>query len=255
MARVGFVGTGAIASAMVQALGGQDHSLLVSERSQSRAQALAATYDSVSVADNAGVVAGSDIVILCLPADVARDVLPDLTFREDQTVISVMAGFSLQELAHSCAPATDLAIMIPLPSLPSGVSPIVAFPHSDAIVSLFGKSAQLQFAPSEDALNAHFAATAMLLPIMTQIDVAANWLAAGTDDKPAAERYMSALFASYFKALELDPQMNFETLKAGLSIEGGMNSRLTKSLRDLGVEEKIVATLDQFSDQMRLTSK
>ena len=106
MARVGFLGTGEITSAMVRALRGQGHSILISPRNATVAASLAAEVEGVTVAPNEAVVAGSDVVFLCLLARVAEEVLPGLPFRADQTVISVMVDAPLAKLRQLCAPAT-----------------------------------------------------------------------------------------------------------------------------------------------------
>lgn len=85
--RVGFLGTGEITAAMVRGLQGQGHRILVSPRNAERAAALAAEFREVSVAPNDQVVAGSDVVFLCLLARVAGEVLPGLPFRAGQTII------------------------------------------------------------------------------------------------------------------------------------------------------------------------
>lgn len=252
MAKIGFLGTGAIAQSMVQTLAGDGHDLIVSRRNTDYSTALATKHNNVSIAENAALVEACEIIIVCLTADVARSILADLPFRASHTIISVMAGVSSRELAELCKPVTDVSVMIPLPSLPSGVSPLVAFPKKDVITDLFGSHAQIQFAPSEAALNAHFAATALLLPILTQLNVTANWLANHTGDKAAAENYLSDLLASYFTILAQDTEAGFETMMKGLSVEGGMNDSLAQRLRNIGAEGAIREMLDGFGADLGL---
>jgi pyrroline-5-carboxylate reductase len=54
--RIGVIGCGTIASAVVHGIAGDGHQITVSERSSRYADALAAAYDNVTVADNQGVV-------------------------------------------------------------------------------------------------------------------------------------------------------------------------------------------------------
>lgn len=90
MARIGFIGAGEIASAMVRGLAGKGHSILVSERNAQTARTLADTFGEVAVEPNQDVLDGSDVVILCLLKPVGEAVLPDLRFRAGHSVISVM---------------------------------------------------------------------------------------------------------------------------------------------------------------------
>lgn len=253
MATIGFLGTGAIASAMVETLSGQDHRLIVSNRNSEVSGVLSETYADVSVADNSVVVSQAEIVILCLPANAARDVLPLLVFQSDQKVISVMAGMAMSELTALCGPALDICIMIPLPSLPSGLSPLVVFPHSDVVTNLFGDKANIQVMADENGLNAHFVATAMLLPIMTQLHVAAGWLGKHTGDSGAAESYLSSLLASYFALIKSEPNLTIASVMDGLSIKGGLNDTLNEALRTTGAMTSISETMDVLGHRLGLT--
>ncbi len=112
MTHVGFLGTGHIAAPMARALATRRHSVIVSSRNESVSAALASEHDSISVADNQEVLDHSEVVILSLRAQVAQEVLPRLAFRSDQTLISVMAGVTLAELAELCAPASQISLTI-----------------------------------------------------------------------------------------------------------------------------------------------
>ena len=92
--RIGVLGTGTIATAVVHGIAGDGHQIVVSERSAENTSLLAAAYDEVSIAGNQSVLDQSDVVFLGLMAEVAEKMLPGLSFREDQRVVSFMAGAS-----------------------------------------------------------------------------------------------------------------------------------------------------------------
>lgn len=255
MARIGFLGTGEIASAMVSTIAGDDHEILVSERNLRISGDLSHRFDTVGRAPNETVVAQSDIVVLCLLADVARETLPHLPFREGQTVISVMAGMSVKEITDLCAPAREIAVAIPLPILPLGGTPLVAYPETAALDALFGSHASIHHCTSEEALNAHFAATGLLLPILDQISVAAGWLAGFTEDRGAAEAYLAALLGGYCRLLGHSPDLDLGELRRGLSTEGGLNQTLSAALVSNGTPEALEAGLDGFRARLGLSEK
>lgn len=124
--RLGFVGTGTIASATVRGIAGGGHQITVSDRGAAHAARLAAEFENVSIADNQGVIDQSDTLFIGLMAESAPDILSRLTFRADQQVISFMAGLPLDALAPLVAPAHAAAIMLPFPGIAQGGSPILA---------------------------------------------------------------------------------------------------------------------------------
>jgi len=66
--RLGVTGCGTIASAVVRGVADDGHSIAVSERSSTHANALAEAYENVRIADNQAVVDASDVIFLGLMA-------------------------------------------------------------------------------------------------------------------------------------------------------------------------------------------
>ena len=136
--RIGVIGCGTIAAAVVRGIACDGHKITVSERSARHATALAEEYESVRIADNQGVVDASDVLFLGLMAEVAPDVLGVLTFREGQRVITFMAGASLEQADAMVRPARADAVMMPFPGITKGGSPIIMYGNAQLVTDLFG---------------------------------------------------------------------------------------------------------------------
>jgi pyrroline-5-carboxylate reductase len=226
--RVGLLGTGEITAAMVRGLKGQGHRILVSPRNATTAAMLAAKVPEVTIAPNDAVVANSDVVFLCLLASVAFDVLPGLPFRTDHTILSVMVDAPLAKLQKLCAPATDIAITIPLPPIANGGCPLPVYPDNPTLHALFGARNLILPQPSETALNAHLGASALCSPILDQLLAATDWLAGFTHDPAQAETYITAMIRSYLPATARGGEL-VEALRK-LSTEGGLNATLRAAM-------------------------
>lgn len=255
MARIGFLGTGEIAQAMVATFAGDGHQIIVSERNLDRSAALVRDYPGVRRAENQQVVDDSDIVILCLLGDAARNLLPDLRFRADQTVISVMARMPLAELGRLCAPATDLAVAIPLPPMPLGGTPLATYPENARLRELFGRHVRIHPCASEEELAAHFAATGVLLPLLDQMQVAARWLAGFTGDERQAAAYLAGLVGGYCRMLTAEDAPDLSRLRAGLNTEGGLNQTLSRAVRESGADEALEDGMDGLRAGLDLPPK
>lgn len=255
MARIGFVGTGEIANAMVRGIAGDGHAILVSERNAGIAAALARDCADVSVAPNDRVVAESDIVILCLGEKVARAVLPDLPFRAGQRIVSVMLGLSLAELAELCAPAGEIAITIPLPFIETGGCPLPHYPGSSALDEVFGARNVLLPLSAEAALNPHFAATALSSVVLAQLDLVSDWLAEFTGDRQSAEAYMVTLIAGGLGNVPNDGEGRLAEAIKALSIEGGLNATLRAHMKESGAMAGLRDGLDAFRPRLGLPPK
>ena len=252
MARIGFIGTGVIASAMVRGLAGKGHSILVSERTAALAGQLAQEFDEVTVAANQQVLDDSDIVCLCLLKSVAEHVLPELTFRACHSLISVMADVSLAQVREWCAPASEICITIPLPFVATGGCPLPVYPASPVLEELFGADNLVLPQPNEDALTAHFAACATASVVMTELRAASEWLAGFTGNSAAAEAYLITAFSGFFAGMSPGEPNQFAQVLQGLSLEGGLNATLRAKVEQGGVNDLIREGLDGFRERLGL---
>lgn len=249
MAKVGFIGTGEIASSMVHGLKGQGHQIFVSERNASFAERLS-KFQDVSVASNQSVLDNSEIVILCLLADVARSALPELRFGPDQQVISVMADVSLADLTQWCAPASHFEMTIPLPSVAIGGCPLPCFPDDTAVIGLFGANNPIIPVPSEDALKAHMAVTALASVSFAQTKAAVDWLATVTEDQVGAEQYILNMMAGFYGALPKDGAARLDEALQALSTEGGFNATLRDHMDQAEAPETLYVGLEAFKARL-----
>lgn len=249
--RVGFIGTGEIAAAMVEGLSGRGHELIISERNAEITAGLAGRFSDVQVKSNAEVVAGSDVVFLCLMAGVARDVLGALPWRSDQAVISVMVDVPLADLAVLCAPASDIALTIPLSSVATGASVLPCHPDSDALRALFGESDTIIAVPTEAGLNAHFAASALSAPLLNLMQTGAQWLGEQTGDPKRAEIYVAGVFAGFLRQMSLQGA-DFEQLLNGLATEGGLNATLKQQMADAAAPDALREGLEGLKGRLKL---
>jgi pyrroline-5-carboxylate reductase len=254
MATVGFIGTGEIASAMVHGLTGHGHTILVSERNASISNVLS-DFGDVNIASNQGVLDACDIVVLCLMKDVAHGVLPDLNFRKNHRVISVMVDVSFDALRGLCMPANQIEITIPLPPISVGGCPLPCYP-ADAIVNeLFGAKNHVFTISSEVGLNAHFAATAMASSTLAQVGAGAKWLGDVTGDHEAAEAYLVSMLGGFLIGLPQDGKGRVAEALTALSTEGGLNATLRQHMSGRGVLNDLTDGLDGFRSRLGLPEK
>ncbi len=249
--RVGFIGTGEIAAAMVQGLSGRGHKLLVSERNVQVAESLREEFPDVEVSSNMDVVTNSEVVFLCLMADVARNILPMLPWRADHSIISVMVDVPLVDLGKLCAPANDIALTIPLSAVAVGGSVLPCYPESRALTELFGESDTIIPVASEAGLNAHFAASALSAPLLTLMQAGAGWLAGQTGDANGAEAYVAGVFAGFLRQMH-EQETDFDHLLQSLATEGGLNDTLKENMAAAGTPEVLLNGLNDLKPRLGL---
>ncbi|WP_460272182.1 NAD(P)-binding domain-containing protein [Celeribacter sp. ULVN23_4] len=246
--RIGVIGCGTIASAAVHGIAGDGHEITVSKRSARYTDVLAKAYDNVRVTDNQTVVDRSDVLFLGLMAEVARDVLGTLSFREGQRVITFIAGLSLEEVDALVRPAQAVAIMMPFPGIAQGGTPIMQggtpimmYGDIELVTEIFGARNSVFPVQNAAEMAAYLSAQAVLSPVARMVADAADWLGEHVADKAQGERFLRALVASSLSASECAP------LIEALNTPGGYNQRLRLHMEKHGMGE---ALKDGLSDML-----
>lgn len=137
--KLGFVGVGELALYTIEGLrnGGFQGSILLSPRNRESAAWLAANRDCTVAQSNQAVVDGcSHLFLATRPAD-SLACLDALSFRVGQTLVSVVAGQSLELLGHHVDTAVRIVRAMPVSAARAGASPTLVCPPDVDVAALF----------------------------------------------------------------------------------------------------------------------
>jgi pyrroline-5-carboxylate reductase len=243
----GIIGVGAIAASIVSGLSeavDDPPPILLSPRNPQISARLASRYPNVSIcSDNQAVVEGAPTVIISLRPQDALAVLRTLRFSAQQSIVSVMAGISIEALCPLVAPATALARSIPLPAVArrEGLTPIL--PPGGAAKALFdrlGGTIELQDVQVFDAI---FASTATIASHFAYLGAISSWLVRHGVSSDEAARYVATMFAGLTPALQSGK--SFECLAQDHATRGGTNELFLAHLTDTGLFGSVEQGLNQ----------
>ncbi|AHD02263.1 NAD(P)-binding domain-containing protein [Leisingera methylohalidivorans] len=235
--RLGFLGCGTIASAVVRGLAGKGHQITVSERSKAHSAMLAKAFGDVTAAGNQAVIDASDVIFLGLLAETAEGILKELAFREDQRVISFMAGADLCRVAELTAPAEAASVMIPFPGIALGGSPVMVLGDTALVGWIFEPDNRV-FALQDGAeLNAYLSAQAVLSPAVRLVGDAAEWLGNRVSDKAQGEAFLRMLVSTSLQA------SGCAELIDALNTPEGYNQRLRLHMEKAGLRTSLAEGL------------
>ena len=224
----GFIGTGAITEAIVVGLSEQVSEappVALSPRNAGVAADLAARFPNVTVcSSNADVVDAADVVVLAVRPQDAVAALSALPFRPTQTVISVMAGLSIDAVSRLVAPATRVVRAIPLPEVARRSGMVPVHPFDGDAKALFERVGQVVFPPTEAALDAHSAVTAVVAGHLDYLDSVSGWLADQGVPPAEARRYVATIFREL--SAGLDGEIPFAEMADRYATAGGINEQM-----------------------------
>jgi pyrroline-5-carboxylate reductase len=245
--KLGFLGSGAIATAMVSGLssGGEERAIVLSPRNAAVAADLARRFPQVSVASsNQQVVDESATVVIAVRPQIAESVLSELRFRPSHNVISLVSGYSVQRLSGLVAPATRIARAVPLPSAARRLSPTAIYPRDAEAVELFALLGTAFAVDSEHDFDALCVATATMATYFAFADGAASWLARNGIPPAQARDYIARLYAGLSDTALGEPARSFQALAADHATRGGTNEQVLTEMTAHGTFEKFAEALD-----------
>ncbi|MFK8030088.1 MAG: NAD(P)-binding domain-containing protein [Gammaproteobacteria bacterium] len=247
MTTVGVIGTGTIAAPMVRSLLRRfnDIQIVVSPRSVDTAASLGALSSRVEIAvDNQEVLDASDTVLLCMLAEVAREILPDLTFKLSHRIVTVMIDYSVEELLTDCWPATHIELTMPLPFIETGGCPLPCYPTAKIVNELFGDDNPVTVLSENITMQSYIAVAGVVSGFIQSIDTVAGWLAEQTGHSQEAESHVLNMLLGYLQATPRDGQNRLKQVMSDLSTEGGLNAQFRQSMLESGQVEAIRNELD-----------
>jgi pyrroline-5-carboxylate reductase len=239
--KIGIIGTGTIAAAVVDGIAEDRHQIIVSRRGQLHSSRLEKKYENVTVADNQKVLDESDIIFLGLLEDQAQSILSSLTFRPSQKIVSLMSGPPLMELRDMVAPAVVVANMIPFPGIAKGNSPILVLGEAEIINTLFGARNSIFQCEDHNEIAAYRAAQAVLSPVTLMVQKAGEWLGENVKNSEQGEEFLRALVGSSLQATT-----DCQNLIQALNTPGGYNQRLRQYMETSGLTEQLKQGLSEL---------
>ena len=249
----GVLGVGAIGAAIVTGLCenvDDAPDVLLSPRNAGIAASLAQRFATVDVAaDNQAVVDGAPVVIVCVRPQVAQAVLAELRFPADRVVVSTMAGVPVNAIQRLVAPATDVARVIPLPSVArrDGITPV--HPPNATATALFDRLGETVELADVRAFDAFSASTATIAAHFAYLNTIAGWLESQEIPTPAATRYVASMFAGLAEATRSGER--FEQLAREHATQGGINEQFLNELEQNGTFEQVSLSLQRVLGRLQ----
>jgi pyrroline-5-carboxylate reductase len=203
---LGILGVGHMTGAMVEGWGrlpeAERPRFALSPRNAQKAQALAAALGCEVMADNAEVVAKSDIVLLGVRPGQVKEAFEGLPWREGQLALSVIAGVKQSRLEELVAPAKVVRVM-PVTACAFGESANALYPAdptAKALMSSLGAVSELEDEEAFDRLAVHGCTYGWLLSLLDDI---ARWsIEAGIPPETARRHVAQTFRAAGTTALE-----------------------------------------------------
>ncbi|WP_231442384.1 NAD(P)-binding domain-containing protein [Brevibacterium zhoupengii] len=257
MARtIGIIGVGEIASAIVEgASAGDDRpDFFLSPRNAERSAKLASDFDRVEVCEsNQDVIDRSEHVILAVLPQQTEAVLAELNIPADRTVVSAIAGVSVESLSPLLPQNPTIVRVIPLPPVRERQGVTAVYPAHPEVEEFFNALGGTVVADTEELFSTLSATTATMSAYYAYLQTIADWLVGQGWDRADADRIVRGQFAGLGNKLAATDS-SFADLVTGHETPGGLNEMLHHEWMNEDNSAALSASLDRVFARVTGTS-
>ncbi|MBD1157303.1 NAD(P)-binding domain-containing protein [Pelagibacterales bacterium SAG-MED20] len=248
--KIGFIGTGKIASSVVTGICNSKISfkkILVSPRNKSMAQNLKKKFSKVIIAkSNQEIVNLSDWVFLSITPSVGEKIIKDLKFKANQTVISFISTISLTQLKKAIKVKAKIIRAIPLPPISLKKGPVPICPPNKKVKDFFNKiGTTIEIKNEKSSIN-FWSTSGMMAPFYEFLNIMTNWLIKRGVKRNNAQKYITSLFLALSEDAVANSKKNLKYLVKESQTPKGLNEQGVKELSKAGFYKSLEKTLNSI---------
>ena len=248
--RLGFIGTGKIASSVITGVCNSKISfnkILISPRNRSIAQKLKRKFRKVSIAkNNQEIVNSCNWVFLAVTPKVGKKIIPSLKFRSNQKVISFIATINLAQLKKAIGKKVKIIRAIPLPPISLRKGPVPICPPDKQIKSFFNKLGTTVEIKNEKSSKNFWATSGMMAPFYELLKVLSDWLVKRGIKRNEAQKYITSLFVALSEDSAMNSKKDLKYLVNDSQTSKGLNEQAVKQLRKAGFYRSLEKSLNSI---------
>ena len=248
--RLGFIGTGKIASSVITGVCNSKISfnkILISPRNRSIAQKLKRKFRKVSIAkNNQEIVNSCNWVFLAVTPKVGKKIIPSLKFRSNQKVISFIATINLTQLKKAIGKKVKIVRAIPLPPISLRKGPVPICPPDKQIKSFFNKLGTTIEIKNEKSSKNFWATSGMMAPFYELLKVLSDWLVKRGIKRNEAQKYITSLFVALSEDSVINSKKDLKYLVKDSQTPKGLNEQAVKQLRKAGFYRTLEKSLNSI---------
>ena len=248
--RLGFIGTGKIASSVITGICNSKISfkkILVSPRNRNVAQRLKRKFRKVSIAkNNQEIVNACNWIFLAVTPKVGKKIIPNLKFRSNQKVISFIATINLAQLRKAIGKKVKIVRAIPLPPISIRKGPVPICPPDKQVKSFFNKLGTTVEIKNEKSSKNFWATSGMMAPFYELLKVLSDWLVKRGIKRNEAQKYITSLFVALSEDSVMNSKKDLKYLVKDSQTPKGLNEQAVKQLRKAGFYRSLEKSLNSI---------
>ena len=248
--RLGFIGTGKIASSVVTGICRSKITftkILLSPRNKNVARKLKKKFKKVSIArNNQEIVNSCNWIFLAVTPPVGQKIIKNLKFRSSQTIVSFISTMTLSQLKKAIKVKAKIVRAIPLPPISLRKGPVPVFPPNKRVKSFFNKLGTTVEINNEKLSKNFWSTSGMMAPFYELLSTMSNWLVKRGVKRDKAQKYVTSLFVALSEDAIVNSNKDLKYLVKESQTPRGLNEQGVKELRKAGFYRATEKTLNSI---------
>ena len=248
--RLGFIGTGKIASSVITGICNSSiiyENIIVSQRNRKIANNLKKRFKKIKIAkNNQEIINNSDWVFLSVTPTVGKKIIKDLKFRSNQKVISFISTITLSQLKKMIKKKVDIVRAIPLPPISLKEGPVPICPPNKKVKAFFDKLGSTVEIKNEKLSINFWSTSGMMASYYNILDTMSVWLNKRGVKKLDAQKYVTSLFLALSKDAVINSNKDLKLLIKDSQTPKGLNEQGLKEMIKKDVYKSVRSTLNSI---------
>jgi pyrroline-5-carboxylate reductase len=252
--KLGFIGTGKIASAVITGICSSKISykkIIISQRNKSISASLKKKFKRVIIVkNNQDIVNACDWIFLSITPKVGTKIIKELKFKSNQTIISFISTITLAQLKKAIKVKAKIIRAIPLPPISLKKGPVPICPPNKRVKDFFNKIGTTVEIKNEKSSINFWSTSGMMAPFYQLLRVMTDWLVKKGVKRNNAQKYITSLFLALSEDAVENSKKDLKYLVKESQTPRGLNEQGIKELTKAGFYKSLEKTLNSIHKRL-----
>ena len=252
--KLGFIGTGKIASSVITGICNSDISfkkIIISPRNKLISKKLKKKFKKVNIAENnQEIVNKCNWVFLSVTPTIGKKIIKDLRFKTNQTIISFISTITLAQLKKAIKVKTTIVRAIPLPPISLKKGPVPICPPNKKIKDFFNKIGTTVEIKNEKSSINFWSTSGIMASFYELLKVMTDWLVKKGVKRNDAQKYITSLFLALSEDAVANSKKDLKHLVKDSQTPKGLNEQGVKELTKAGFYKSLEKTLNSIHERL-----
>ena len=252
--KLGFIGTGKIASSVITGICGSSikySKICISSRNSKIAKGLKKKFKKISIErDNQKIVDSCNWVFLAVTPKVGEKIIKNLNFKSNQTIISFISSITIPRLKKMIKVKANIVRAIPLPPISLKKGPVPICPPNKKVKNFFDKIGSTVEIKDEKLSINFWATSGMMASYYEFLKIMSDWLVNRGIKRIDAQKYITSLFLALSEDAVVNNKKELKYLVKESQTPKGLNEQGLKEMSKKGVYKSVINTLNSIHKRL-----